>query len=79
VRAPLHPCSRALVAAVPTPHPDQPYDPLPVKRGAPDARNPPSGCRFRDRCPHAHARCAAEEPAERMVDGRRIFCHLFDG
>ncbi|MEM9047570.1 MAG: ABC transporter ATP-binding protein [Pseudomonadota bacterium] len=77
VNNPLHPYTRALVAAVPTPHPDQPHDPLPVGRGAPDARNPPSGCRFRDRCPKAHERCALEDPAPKQIDGRRVFCHLF--
>ena len=77
VREPLHPYTKALVAAVPTPHPDQSHDPLPVGRGAPDARNPPSGCRFRDRCPRAHERCAAEEPKATRVDGRTVFCHLY--
>lgn len=78
IREPLHPYTRALVAAVPVPRPEQSRDPLPVGRGAPDARNPPSGCRFRDRCPQAHERCAIEEPAERVVGNRRIHCHLFD-
>jgi oligopeptide/dipeptide ABC transporter ATP-binding protein len=76
VKAPLHPYTRALVAAVPTPHPDQSHDPLPVGRGAPDARNPPSGCRFRDRCPMAHERCAAEEPKPTRIGNRTVFCHL---
>ncbi len=78
VHEPLHPYSKALVAAVPTPHPDQSHDPLPVKRGAPDARNPPSGCRFRDRCPMAHDRCAAEDPRAIEVGRRKVSCHLFD-
>ncbi len=51
VQQPLHPYTKALVAAVPVPHPDQSHDPLPIGRGAPDPRNPPSGCVFRDRCP----------------------------
>ena len=43
----------------------------------PDAREPPSGCRFRDRCPHAFARCAEETPALRTTDdGHRVACHL---
>lgn len=77
VREPLHPYTKALVAAVPVPHPDQSHAPLPIGRGAPDPRNPPSGCVFRDRCPAAHARCAAEIPEPKMVDGRRVACHLF--
>jgi peptide/nickel transport system ATP-binding protein len=78
VADPLHPYTKALVAAVPVPHPDQPRGPLPVEGGAPDARNPPSGCRFRDRCPQAMARCAQEQPGATTVGSRTVFCHLFD-
>jgi len=78
VRDPLHPYTKALVAAVPMPHPNQSHDPLPVKKGAPDARNPPSGCRFRDRCPAAHDRCAREDPRDVRVGTRTVHCHLFD-
>lgn len=77
VHEPLHPYTKALVQAVPVPHPDQSHDPLPIKRGAPDARNPPSGCRFRDRCPMAHDRCAAEDPGPTRVGARVVHCHLF--
>ncbi len=78
VREPLHPYTKALVQAVPVPHPDQSHEPLPIKRGAPDARNPPSGCRFRDRCPMAHDRCAAEDPGPTRIGSRIVHCHLFD-
>lgn len=78
VHRPLHPYTQALVAAVPVPHTDQNHDPLPIGRGAPDPRNPPSGCVFRDRCPRAHDRCITEVPQMREVDGRRVACHLFD-
>ena len=51
--------------------------PLPISGNVPDAREPPSGCRFRDRCPHAFARCAEETPALRATaDGHRVACHL---
>jgi peptide/nickel transport system ATP-binding protein len=77
VGAPLHPYTRALVQAVPVPKVDQSHDPLPIVGGLPDARNPPSGCRFRDRCPLAVPRCAEERPALREVaPGRRVACHL---
>jgi peptide/nickel transport system ATP-binding protein len=79
VHAPLHPYSQALVAAVPVPHPDQSHAALPIGRGAPDPRNPPSGCVFRDRCPKAHARCATEIPVPQRVDTRLVACHLYDG
>lgn len=77
VHEPLHPYTKALVAAVPVPNPDQSHDPLPIGRGAPDPRNPPSGCVFRDRCPSAHARCASEVPEPRPVGSRLVACHLF--
>lgn len=77
VENPLHPYSKALVQAVPIPRVDQSHDPLPIKGGLPDARNPPSGCRFRDRCPLAEERCAYEVPRLRDVGGgRRVACHL---
>lgn len=76
VRQPLHPYTQALVAAVPTPHADQNHDPLPIGAGAPDPRNPPSGCVFRDRCPLAVNRCAAEVPKPRLIGTRQVACHL---
>lgn len=77
VHQPLHPYTKALVAAVPVPNPKQSHAPLPIGRGAPDPRNPPSGCVFRDRCPMAHERCAAEVPVPRAVGNRSVACHLF--
>ncbi|WP_395710540.1 ABC transporter ATP-binding protein [Reyranella sp.] len=77
VRRPRHPYTQALVAAVPVPDPDQSRAPLPIKGNVPDAREPPSGCRFRDRCPHAFARCSDEPPLLRAIaDGHRAACHL---
>ena len=72
VRSPRHPYTRALVAAVPVPDADQSRAPLPITGNVPDAREPPSGCRFRDRCPHAFARCAAETPALGTAAGHRV-------
>ena len=77
VRNPRHPYTRALVAAVPVPDANQSHAPLPITGNVPDAREPPSGCRFRDRCPHAFDRCAVETPALReTADGHRVACHL---
>lgn len=76
VRDPLHPYSQALVAAVPTPRVDQSHEPLPIGGGAPDPRNPPSGCVFRDRCPRAADRCASEIPRPRQIGTRLVACHF---
>jgi oligopeptide/dipeptide ABC transporter ATP-binding protein len=77
VRRPRHPYTRALVQAVPVPRVDQPRDPLPISGNVPDARHPPSGCRFRDRCPQAFGRCAEEDPPLRPGgDGVLAACHL---
>jgi oligopeptide/dipeptide ABC transporter ATP-binding protein len=77
VLTPQHPYTRALVAAVPSPRVNQPRGPLPIKGNVPDARNPPQGCRFHDRCPIAVRRCALEVPRLREVaPGHRAACHL---
>lgn len=78
IAEPLHPYTRALVKAVPVPKVDQSHDPLPITGGLPDALNPPSGCRFRDRCPLSQARCAEEAPVLRTVGGsqRKVACHF---
>ncbi|WP_298985488.1 ABC transporter ATP-binding protein [uncultured Roseibium sp.] len=76
VHTPLHPYTQALVAAVPTPNVDQSHDPLPIGSGAPDPRNPPSGCVFRDRCPKAQSRCVSEVPTPRRIDTRLVACHF---
>ena len=79
VHQPLHPYTQALVAAVPTPHVEQNHDPLPIGAGAPDPRNPPSGCVFRARCPLARDRCASEVPLPRTIGTRQVACHFAEG
>lgn len=77
VSEPLHPYTRALIAAVPVPHVDQPRGPLPIKGNISDARRAHAGCRFAERCPLAVARCREEPPALREVAvARRVACHL---
>jgi peptide/nickel transport system ATP-binding protein len=75
---PAHPYTAALLAAIPEPDPDVPLaDTRLIPGDPPSPLNPPSGCRFRTRCPHAQARCAAETPPLREIAaGREVACHF---
>ncbi len=75
-RRPLHPYTRALLAAALPARPDHEDAPPPLAGELPSPFAPPSGCRFRTRCPIAEARCAAAEPTLRpMGDGQSVACH----
>lgn len=77
---PLHPYTRALMAAVPVPEPGHRAADVQVVRGdVPSPLAPPSGCAFRTRCPMAVARCAEETPRLRKVGETAVACHLVDG
>jgi oligopeptide/dipeptide ABC transporter ATP-binding protein len=77
IAAPLHPYTRALVAAVPVPRVQQDRSALPIRGSLSDTANGGEGCAFRNRCPHTFKRCSAESPALREVaPGRRVACHL---
>jgi peptide/nickel transport system ATP-binding protein len=75
---PAHPYTAALLAAIPIPDPSSPPDDTRVLGGEiPSNLNPPSGCRFRTRCPKAQDRCAAEEPEIREVGpDQYVACHF---
>jgi len=78
-REPRHPYTRALLSAVPSLDPGKRTLKSPLSGDPPNPVNPPSGCRFRDRCPLAAARCADEVPVLReSTPGHWAACH-FDG
>jgi peptide/nickel transport system ATP-binding protein len=47
----------------------------PVQGEVPNPLEPPSGCSFHPRCPHANERCRSERPLQQMLGGIRIACH----
>ena len=75
-RQPAHPYTALLLEAIPLPDPAaRPPEHVPVGE-PPSPLAPPSGCRFRTRCPRAEARCAAEMPELREIaPGREVACH----
>jgi len=77
-RSPAHHYTAALLASIPVADPDAATGTGPRLSGEiPSPLDPPSGCRFRTRCPAAGDRCAAEEPLLRDVGaGHSVACHF---
>jgi peptide/nickel transport system ATP-binding protein len=76
--APAHPYTAALLSSIPVPDPAvRPADGDLLTGDLPSPVDPPSGCRFRTRCPRAADRCAAEEPTIREVaPDQYVACHF---
>jgi oligopeptide/dipeptide ABC transporter ATP-binding protein len=76
-KQPAHPYTAALLAAIPVPDPNVKPNERAVGGEIPSPVAPPSGCRFRTRCPKAQAKCAQEEPIIRELrDGQFVACHF---
>jgi peptide/nickel transport system ATP-binding protein len=74
---PRHPYTRMLLDAIPDIHMTG-RSRTPVQGEVPNPLDPPSGCAFHPRCPHANARCSAERPLLIEQQGAHIACHAVE-
>lgn len=76
-RNPVHPYTRALIAASPIPDPELERKEARILQGEIGSNvNPPEGCRFHPRCPYATERCRMEEPKLEQNGNRKVACHF---
>jgi peptide/nickel transport system ATP-binding protein len=77
-KQPAHPYTAGLLASIPVPDPNVRPDERPALTGEiPSPVAPPSGCRFRTRCPKAQDICAAEEPqVQQVAPDQFVACHF---
>ena len=78
---PRHPYTQALIAAIPMPDPERRRERTVLGGDVPSPIDPPPGCPFHTRCPHAESRCVAERPELRAVSSaggtvHHVACHF---
>ena len=74
---PKHPYTRALLSAIPIPEPGLKRERVLLQGDVPNPIDPPSGCRFRTRCPHARELCAIQVPELKPLAGHSVACHFW--
>jgi len=73
----VHPYTRALISAVPTPNPDDTDERIVLEGDVPSPINPPSGCPFHPRCPQAREDCSrVEQKLVEIHPGHSTACHV---
>ena len=76
---PIHPYTKALFSAIPNPNPDVKMNRIVLNGDIPSPANPPAGCRFHTRCPHATEKCKYVTPTYREYEkGHFAACHLLE-
>ena len=76
---PLHPYTKALFSAIPNPNPDEKMNRTVLSGDIPSPTNPPKGCRFHTRCPHATEKCKTQAPEYKEYgSGHFAACHMLD-
>jgi len=79
IRKPMHPYTRALIAAVPVPDPDFHYTSVKIKGMVPAVpTDSVSGCLFVERCPDARPGCTDTPPPQiELTPGHTVHCHMY--
>ncbi|MEN9764598.1 MAG: hypothetical protein RL397_553 [Pseudomonadota bacterium] len=73
---PKHPYTRALLSSIPSMDPADRTEKPPLMGDPPNPINPPSGCRFHTRCPHAQPVCS-ERPTSLTSSDHQVACHMY--
>lgn len=76
---PLHPYTQALLSAIPSTDDEKNKELILLEGDIPSPINPPKGCKFNTRCPHATERCRQEVPVwQEINEGHFVACHLYN-
>lgn len=77
-RFPKHPYTQALISSIPIPNPTKKRERIRLEGEIPSQLNPPKGCVFHTRCPHAMDICKLEVPVRKQVNSNHsVLCHLY--